>query len=423
MVDGELNVNFVGRCEVGYEERDGRCVEKTYRVFGTILLYNTVPLKNVQVSSPILGNTETNDSGRFEYSNIPNMTNTTIKLELDGYEFSSSAVIDVDINGSDISHNISARCAPGLERSGDHCVPMKFSIRGKVTFKTSSGTPLRFVSVATSGGFGAPKTNDKGEYWIFNVPSGTEVTFTPSSDRYVFRPPFQKITPTTENIANINFIAECGPGYEEISGSCSPKRSDIGGIVTLNGHPVSSAQVVTGTHPAQTTRDNGLFRFENLSQGTVLNLTARKEGYEFSNARATAGSEDILDVSITGQCLPEYVPVRGKCLQRFSVVGNIELESDISLEGVFIRTPYGTDETDEHGNYEIGDLIDETTITITPELEGHDFFPRSRQVTLASRDVTVNFAASCASGYEYVDKRCVSVLRKGHIVRFQSRGE
>ncbi|MDD2942791.1 MAG: carboxypeptidase regulatory-like domain-containing protein [bacterium] len=161
----------------------------TYNLAGQ-LLSGTTPLAGVNISSPELGTTTSDNSGHFSFSNVPHFTNYTLHFSKEFYDF-SPPTISGTITGP-VNLNVAA-------------TKNSFDVSGRVTLENLTETPLAGVTIRA--GNRSTVTNSGGQYTFSNLYRGP-YTLTAELDGYLFNPENgTEITVSNQALGNNDFSA------------------------------------------------------------------------------------------------------------------------------------------------------------------------------------------------------------------------
>lgn len=232
-----------------------------------------------------------------------------------------------------------------------------YVIVGRVTEGTQ---PLAGVTV-TAGNRSAT-TDGAGNYLLSDLlPRAYAVT--PTRAGYEFDPPSRSLA-LSNNATSVDF-----DGYRVFS---------ISGQVTQRGIGLGGVHVTAGA-VSTTTAPNGTYTLAAVRAGAVAVVPAL-EGYQFdppTNAFVLVTNTLGVDFA-AGQ---------------FFTIGGRVIYGTNGLEGVTVEVGSETVVTDEDGRYLVANLP-AGSYTVTPLLEGYDFQPAPRTITVGPNATNVSFTAA-----------------------------
>jgi len=246
-----------------------------------------------------------------------------------------------------------------------------YTIKGYVDL---GGNPLAGLSIACSNG-STITTDVNGEYSL-TVDSNATITLTPSLAKHTFSPPFITCSKVASNLNNQNFIA-----------TPFPKYTIQGGVyISENDNPLVGVNIACSDGSSTTTDANGEYLII-LDSNETVTLTPSLAGYNFapeyipfSNITNNYNNQDFVALPI-----PKY-----------TIEGNVSSNKNGNpIAGVNIACTNGSSATtNTNGDYSL--IVDSNeTVTLTPSLEGYEFFPKSTTLSKVASNLSFqNFTAT-----------------------------
>jgi hypothetical protein len=241
-----------------------------------------------------------------------------------------------------------------------------YEISGTVTF---NGAGLGGVTVNV--GTRVTTTAADGTYSVSGLAEGT-YTVRPTRTDYSFTPQTRSVT--------------VGPSEEDVDFTATKEAFSIAGTVRLaNGSPMSGVTVTAGDRTTSTNA-SGAFTFTGVSAGTYQ-VSAFSSGFTFTPASQTVQvGPDQSGIDFTG--LSNQTPT-------YSLSGTVRLGGS-GLAGVTVTTGSKSTTTAANGSYTFVGL-EQGSYLVTPSQAGYTFTPATRQVTLNSNSLGVDFTAAVAT--------------------------
>jgi parallel beta-helix repeat protein len=258
-----VNANLSGQDFVG--------AQTSFSIRGRIVV-GEEPLTNATVSASNGSNSAsatTDADGNFEITGLAAGSYSVVPT-LAGYVFTPtqrSAAVPPDANGQDFSAALQT-----------------YTISGAV--RTITGDPLQGILISAGGGRSAT-TDANGAYSFTNLQEG-DYTLTPTSFDYTFDPPTIAVT-----------VGPDAPD-QDFTALTSETGSLTGRVADRSGNALQGVVITNGQGRTATTDGNGIYRFEDLTQG-YYTLEPQLSGYYFApRARRTAVVTDTIGINFVG---------------------------------------------------------------------------------------------------------------------------
>jgi hypothetical protein len=341
-------------CSSSSKTAGGEPAAPTYSITGTVS-GATVSGVVVRIQGTGVQST-TNALGQYAFYGLYNGT-YTLEATKAGYTF-TPPTLSVPVNGANVT--------------GQNFVAVQsISVSGTVTGEIQEGVTVTMVGPDPSTAATSVITDASGDYRIWNVAAGVYHVTPSRAGGWTFSPPNALVTVAGVSLTGPDFVS-ISPTFT-LSGQVTG-AAGAGVVLTLSGDG-SGVAVADGT---------GNYVFTGLSPGSYK-VTPSYPGVFFTPAdRAVT----IGTANATGQ---NFVAAATHSISG-RISGDVLAGVKVSLSGA--ATADVT--TDASGSYEFTGLAD-GAYTVAPALDGYDFSPAQRLVTLSGANVgSVSFTATAA---------------------------
>ncbi len=336
----------------------------------------------------VAGHTESYGAGSYDFwlfkldanGEIPNcgamgessavVSNTFVSGQSTGAvpQTSSAVVVDTQVTPLDTNAEISVVCDGAF----------LYEVSGRIVDDSQAGVDGTTVELA--GSATDSTVTSGGGYYSFTVKDGA-YTVTPSQEGYEFVPLSRGVTVDGANVPDQNFTAT--RTYSLILG-----RVTDGSEIGIDGIGVE----LTGSNTNSTVTSGGGYYSFLVPDGNYT-VTPGAEGYEFAPPKrdvTVAGGADVPDQDFTAITIYSWIS------------GRITDNGQIGIDGITVELAGArSDSTVTSGGGYYSFLVPDGSYTVTPDEEGEEFTPASRNVTVVGTDVPdQDFTASGA--YTYV---------------------
>jgi len=317
---------------------------------------NGTPLDSVKITCSNGRIAFTNANGEYTITAVPN-TKVTITPSLSGYTFNPPDILYNPISSNLINQNFAASL-------------FTHAVKGKVIDK--NGSPLAGVTINCTNG-DSVLTDANGEYTIAVVDK-TTVTLTPNLPGYAFTPQDYTCPNVTTNLTGKDFIAS--------------KICNIQGRVTYkDGIPIGGFTINYTNGRSVVTNANGEYTII-VDTNETLTVTPVLSGYLFTPRFITY---ENISSDFIGQ---DFVAAKIYTISgKVTLNGNPFAGVTITCLNITADSTETAEITDANGEYIVA-VDSNATVTLTPNLSGYTFIPKSMSYADLSWNSTLNFTAT-----------------------------
>ena len=217
-----------------------------FAVRGSVL-HKGLPLFGIEIEAGDLGHATSRSDGSFSFEKANEGTTYSVLAMKPGFIF------EYENNAGVVNHDVAITIR----------ATQLFSIRGTVLHR---GKPLSGVKVDAVQ-LGSVTTGEDGSFVFASVPEGKEYRLTASKSGFLVETP----------------MVQGRVGGGDVQQNFSVRQLfTISGRVTHKGAGLAGAEIDGGPLGKTTTDDDGVYRFEDVAEGSEYTITARKDGFVFS---------------------------------------------------------------------------------------------------------------------------------------------